>query len=72
MPGQATKPPASGERAGIQRADAGLSGPKKLELHHYMRLTRSDVPFYLVPKLENHVLPRTAVIVGGIRRLAAY
>src|SRR5687768_2322601 len=37
-----------------------------------LRITAADVPLPYAPSLENYVLPQTADIVRGIRRLAAY
>lgn len=37
-----------------------------------LRVTAADVPLPYAPSLEDCVLPQTADIVRGIRRLAAY
>jgi pyruvate/2-oxoglutarate/acetoin dehydrogenase E1 component len=37
-----------------------------------LRVTAADVPLPYSPPLEDYVLPQTADIVAGIRRLAAY
>ena len=37
-----------------------------------LRITAADVPLPYAPSLEDYVLPQTADIVRGIRRLAAY